>query len=342
MALTAPARTQPERHGLHWSQGARLLMLLLREAIGLAVLLGFSVGIATMPPLGVVATDGWFGFRFTINWAFWGRGLKRLWLAFASDRPLTNPQGKPLVTEVLQAWQLSLTLLVGALLLALLLGVLKGVLDFRQLQRRRVALGPLLTAAIQGMPDFFLLMLIQWGVLTLFRETGELLLPVAWTPGAGWLGLAVPLFCLTLYPLTGVARVVTAGLQEVWGADYIRTGRAKGVRELILLWKHAMRNVMVQLLDTLPLLLSLSFANLLILEYLCNIPGLTKLLRAGIGQEVDVALLNGVYRYGLPISVDALLVALSGAAIGLTFWALWAGVRLVRPFVDPRLRGGKL
>ena len=86
-------------------------------------------------------------------------------------------------------------------------------------------------------------------------------------------------------------------------------------------------------------LLVFSFANLLILEYLCNIPGLTKLLRSGIGQEVDQRFLNDLYRFGRAIPVDSILVALSGMAIGVTFWALWGAVRLMRPLVDPRLRG---
>lgn len=341
MALNLTAPRPDPRRGPRPAQIGRLLLGLLREALGLLTLLAFSAAIATMPPLGVEATGGWLGFRFVIGWAAWGRGLKRLGQAFTGVKALQNAQGKSLITEMLEAWQLSLTLLVGALLLAVLIGVLKGVWDFRQLQRRRFALGPLLTAAIQGMPDFFLLLIIQYGIISLFRKTGELLLPVAWTPSAGWTGLVVPLFCLTLYPMSGVARVVTAGLQDVWGSDYVRTGRAKGVQEQILLWKHAMRNVLVQLLDTLPLLLSLSFANLLILEYLCNIPGLTKLLRAGIGQEIDQAILDQLYRRGISIPVNAVLVALSGAAIGLTFWALWAAIRLVRPWVDPRLQGGK-
>lgn len=318
----------------------RLLLGLLREALGLALLMLFALGIATLPPLQVESGVGWLGFRFRIDWVRWSASFEQLVQAFTGDQPLRNMQGQKLVEIVTEAWGISLTLLGGALLLAVLLGVLKGVWDFRQLQRRRFALGPLLTAAIQGMPDFFLLMLIQWALLMLLRETGELLLPVAWTGEATWQLYVVPLFCLMLYPLNGVARVVTTGLQEVWAADFLRTGRAKGLREQVLLWKHAMRNVLVQLLDSLPLLLSLSFANLLILEYLYNIPGLTKLLRMGIGQEVDPRYVNDLLWISRGIPVDAVQVALSGMAIGLTFWALWGLVRMLRPLADPRLRGG--
>ncbi|HLO02693.1 MAG TPA: ABC transporter permease subunit [Symbiobacteriaceae bacterium] len=317
----------------------QFLLAFVRELLGLAILLCFAIGIATLPPLGVEPTTGWLGFRFRIGWAAWGKGILRLYQAFTGDQPLETMQGQPLGGIVIDSWRVSLILLLGALVLAVLFGVLKGVWDFRQLQRRRFAFGPLITAAIQGMPDFFLLLLVQWVLIQLLRQTGELFLPVAWVGDETWQHYIVPLFCLTIYPLNGISRVVTTGLQEVWAADFVRTGRAKGLREQVLLWKHAMRNVMVQLLDTLPLLLSLSFANLLILEYLCNIPGLTKLLRYGIGQEVDARFLADLYRYGRAIPIDSVLVALSGMAIGLTFWALWGVVRLLRPLVDPRLRG---
>lgn len=339
MAITASDQPRPPRSGFRPRQALQLLRVLLRELLGLAVLMVFAIGIATLPPLGLQPTGGWLGFRFTIGWQAWGRGIMHLYQAFTGDQPLQTLQGQPLGAIVLDSWRVSLILLLGALLLAVLLGVLKGVWDFRQLQRRRFAFGPFLTAAIQGMPDFFLLMLIQWGILVLLRETGELLLPVAWSGTETWQHYVVPLFCLMIYPLNGVSRVVTTGLQEIWAVDFIRTGRAKGLREQALLWKHAMRNVAVQLLDTLPLLLSLSFANLLILEYLCNIPGLTKLLRSGIGQEFDQRFMADLPRFGRAIPVDSVLVALSGLAIGLTFWALWGAVRLMRPLVDPRLRG---
>lgn len=339
MAIIASEQSQPPRSGFRPQQLLRGLLVLLREVLGLAVLLAFAIGIATLPPLGVEQTGGWLGFRFVIRWEAWGKGILVLWKSVTSGRPLETMQGQPLSEIVLDSWRVSLILLVGALLLAVILGVLKGVWDFRQLQRRKFALGPLLTAAIQGMPDFFLLMLIQWGLIKLLRETGELLLPVAWSGDETWQHYVVPLFCLMIYPLNSVSRVVTTGLQEIWASDFIRTGRAKGLREQILLWKHAMRNVAVQLLDTLPLLLSLSFANLLILEYLCNIPGLTKVLRYGIGQEIDQRFLDDLYRFGRAIPVDSILVAFSGIAIGVTFWALWGAVRLMRPLVDPRLRG---
>jgi oligopeptide transport system permease protein len=341
MAFTASDQARSPSSGFRPQQILRILLGILREALGLAMLMLFAVGIATLPPLRVEAASGWLGFRFRIAWDSWGKGIQRLWEAFTGDQPLQTMQGQPLIPRVADAWQISLILLMGALVLALLLGVLKGVWDFRQLQRRRFALGPLVAAAIQGMPDFFLLMLIQWAIIRILRETGELLLPVAWTTN-NWKEYVVPLFCLMIYPLNGVSRVITSGLQEVWGSDFVRTGRAKGLREQVLLWKHAMRNVMVQLLDTLPLLLSLSFANLLILEYLCNIPGLTKLLRIGIGQDVDAAYMADLYRYGRALPIDAIQVALSGMAIGLTFWALWGAVRLVRPLIDPRLRGGSV
>lgn len=339
MAVSASDQSRPTPPSLRPQHLLRLLMIILREVLGLGLLILFAIGIATMPPLGVRPSSGWLGFQFFINWQSWWKGIVHLWDAFTGGQRLETMQEQPLVDMVLTNWRVSLILLIGSLILALLLGVLKGVWDFRQLQRRRFAFGPLLTAAIQGMPDFFLLLLVQWVLIWVLRQTGELLLPVAWSGRETWQHYMVPLFCLMIYPMNGISRVVTTGLQEVWASDFVRTGRAKGLREQVLLWKHAMRNVAVQLLDTLPLLLSLSFANLLILEYLCNIPGLTRLLRYGIGQEVDQRFLADLYRYGRALPVDSILVAFSGMAIGVTFWALWGAVRVMRPLVDPRLRG---
>ena len=91
----------------------------------------------------------------------------------------------------------------------------------------------------------------------------------------------LPVLCLTYANFAGLSRYARNGMLEVIHSDYIRTARAKGESETVIIWKHAFRNALITLITLFGGLLPTLVAGSLLVEYIFNIPGMGTLsLRA--------------------------------------------------------------
>ncbi len=86
--------------------------------------------------------------------------------------------------------------------------------------------------------------------------------------------LVLPVFCLTYGALASLSRYARTGLLDVIRADYIRTARAKGLGEPMVIVKHAVRNGMIPVLTLLGTLLPALIGGSVVIEYVFNIPGM--------------------------------------------------------------------
>lgn len=89
--------------------------------------------------------------------------------------------------------------------------------------------------------------------------------------------LILPIACLTYGGLASLSRYMRAGMLEVIRQDYIRTARAKGLPEKIVIYKHAMRNSLIPIVTFLAYLLPSLFGGSIIIENIFSIPGMGKL-----------------------------------------------------------------
>lgn len=94
----------------------------------------------------------------------------------------------------------------------------------------------------------------------------------------GFLSRAV-LPCLTLATIyiALIARMTRASLLEVLGEDYVRTARAKGVKEYIVLFRHALRNAAVPIMTIIGTGFALLISGVVVTESVFNIPGIGRL-----------------------------------------------------------------
>lgn len=97
--------------------------------------------------------------------------------------------------------------------------------------------------------------------------TLEHLADVAWH-------LVLPVFCLSVSNLAVLSRYARAGLLEVVRSDYVRTARAKGLPEVVVIWKHAARNGMIPILTLLATLLPALVGGSVVVEVVFGIPGM--------------------------------------------------------------------
>lgn len=181
------------------------------------------------------------------------------------------------LTEVLPfTVQLALTAVALAVLFAVPLGVLAALKQGRWLD-----MSALLMALIGvSIPTFWLgpmLLLLFSIALQLFPN-----------PGAGVAGLpslVLPAVTLALGLSAKLTRMTRASMLEVLSADFVRTARAKGLRERVVIFKHALRNALVPLVTVLGLQVGALLSGTIIVEKIFARPGLGSLLLDAIEQR---------------------------------------------------------
>src|SRR5579864_1879085 len=140
----------------------------------------------------------------------------------------------------------------------------------------------------------------------------------------GWRGdigqIWLPAFALGFPYASYVARLTRASMLEVIRQDYIRTARAKGLRERVIIVRHALRNALIPVITILaPLVIGIITGGVII-ENIFGIPGL--------GKEFATSILNR--DYNIVIGVFTAYAAMIGVAN--------LGVDLAYVVIDPRIR----
>ena len=222
-------------------------------------------------------------------------------------------QGVPVTELITEHLGATFELALASLALAIVLGVALGM---AAAVRRGSGVDTVaMTVALLGtsMPSFWLglLLIIIFGV------------KLGWLPVSGYGGLdhlVMPAFVLGGFYAAQVSRLTRTSLLEVLAQDYIRTGRAKGLRARVVLFKHALRNAALPVLTVLGLSFGQMLGGAIIVESIFAWPGMGRLaVQAVLGRDFPVV--QGV--------------AIVGSAV---FLAVNLTVDLVYGWVDPRLR----
>lgn len=312
----------------------RLLLSIGWELVAVALLVAFVLLLATLPPLQVHKNSAaLLGYSARVDTHAWGQNITHYLETIRSGSLGTDRSGWPVGPILVRRLGNSLKLFGIAAVSALVLGVFKGVRDFLQMRRSRLAIGPLLTGIVQGLPDFVLIMTLQWGAVWLSTRWGLRPLPLAYDADMPAAGMVYPLFCLTLVPWAYVARMTSTAMQTVYDQDFVRTARAKGVAQFFVVYRHAFRAALVQILDGLPNALAVMVSNLLLVEVLFRYPGITILIRDAVNP---LSRLPDPRMPAPPPDVPVLVAA--GVSLGLTFTLLHLAVAVARRLLDPRLK----
>ncbi len=144
----------------------------------------------------------------------------------------------------------------------------------------------------------------------------------------GWKGLLnqqiiLPLVVMSLGPLPTVIRQTRAAVLEVMGEDYIRTARAKGLPERVVILRHMLRPVLTPVVTSLGMILISLVNGALFVETIYNIPGFGQLTYQGL-MTVDYPIIMAV------VLIGTLIVMLGNLLVDLTY-----------PLLDPRVTAGK-
>ncbi|MDX2679169.1 ABC transporter permease [Streptomyces sp. NY05-11A] len=137
----------------------------------------------------------------------------------------------------------------------------------------------------------------------------------------GWLGaMILPWITLAFLYAAMYARITRATMLEILGEDYIRTARAKGLKEQTVIGKHAMRSTMTPILTMLGMDLGALIGGAILTESTFNLPGLGR------------AVLDAIRNQDLPIIVGVTLIT----SLAVLFANLV--VDILYAVIDPRVR----
>jgi peptide/nickel transport system permease protein len=233
--------------------------------------------------------------------------------AVRGDLGTSLRQHQPNLSLILDRMPATLELAAAAMLLSIVVAFPAGVISAARRHSWLDNAASLAAILGQSMPAFWLgiMLILIFGV------------GLRWTPVAGRGGLdhlVLPALTLSAYPIARNARMVRSSMLEVLGQAYVTTARAKGLREIIVLIRHALRNALIPVVT----LIGLEFGSLLggavITESIFAWPGVGRLT------------VQAIYGRDIPLVQAAVIVL---AAI---FVVINLVVDLCYMLLDPRIR----
>jgi oligopeptide transport system permease protein len=125
-------------------------------------------------------------------------------------------------------------------------------------------------------------------------------------PTGGWGGInhmILPAFALAALPAAYIARVTRASMLDVLRQDYIRTARAKGLAEHVVLIRHTLRNALIPVLTVTGPELAYLITGSVIIESVFSIPGIGRLFVQGVFQRDYGLIMGATIFYAVVIAV---------------------------------------
>jgi peptide/nickel transport system permease protein len=123
--------------------------------------------------------------------------------------------------------------------------------------------------------------------------------------------LVMPVICMSVFGLAMMTRQTRSSMLEVVRQDYIRTAWSKGLRERVIVMKHALKNALIPVVTLLGMELRLIVGGSVVVETVFNIPGMGRLLVSSVLNKDFVVVQACVLIIGLIVLVANLIVDIS-------------------------------
>lgn len=233
--------------------------------------------------------------------------------ALVGDFGLSFRYQQPALAVVLAALPTTVVLTLAAYGLALLVAIPAGIIS--AVKRDSVADAAAMVVSLlgQSMPGFWL------GILLILFFSVELRL----LPTGGWgrpEQVVLPAVALGAYSMARVSRLMRSGMIEVLSEDYIRTARAKGLAQRVVVLRHALKNAAIPVVTVAGLEFGVLLGGAVITETIFAIPGLGRLAVTSVAAR------------DYPVVQAAVLVA------ALIVTATNLIVDVLYTYLDPRIR----
>ena len=230
-------------------------------------------------------------------------------------------QRRPVTTAYAAAFPYTLTLAIGGLIFALFIALPIGILSAIKQNSLLDDIARIFVLTGISFPNFWFGMLL----ILLFAVT------LGWLPSQGMVRFSVdpiqafrhgimPWITLGYLNAALIARMTRSSMLDVLRQDYIRTARAKGLAERLVIYKHALKNAFNPILTVIGLAIMRLVAGSVVIETVFNVPGIGRLV------------VNSVSRRDYPMIQGALLIT------AMLIVLVNLGIDLLYAVFDPRIR----
>ena len=192
---------------------------------------------------------------------------------------------RPILKDVLERFPKTLQLAGAAMLLATICGVTLGILSARNPGGIIDRIGLVIAYLGISFPVYWVGLLL----ILLFAVT------LHWLPPSGFGGLrylVLPAIALGMRSIAFLARMTRSSMLDSLGADYVRTARAKGLGERVVVWRHALRNALIPVITVLGLDFGSYLTGSILTETVFSWPGLGRYVVNAIGRR-DLPAIQG-------------------------------------------------
>ncbi|NLS10368.1 ABC transporter permease [Nesterenkonia sp. MY13] len=240
-----------------------------------------------------------------LNDPIWVQFWSWLTAAVTGDLGTSIFMNRPVTEVLMDALGPTIHLAIQAQLLAIIIGVPAGILAARKQGTgtdQTVMVGALMGISV---PSFLLglFLMLLFGVI------------LGWLPVAGYrpiedgIGeslqyLALPTIALGAMQAALIARMTRTAMLDTFSKNYMKTAKAKGLKDRVSLYKHALRNASLPIITTIGQTLGTLVAGAAVVETVFNIPGIGQLIVNSVERR-DVVVIQGVV---LMIAVSYVLI----------------------------------
>jgi len=230
--------------------------------------------------------------------------------SFVDHRPVTQKISERLPLTI----SLTGTSLILSYLVAIPLGVVAAI-KRGQTVDRTISFVVFVLYSIPSFAAALLLILFVAGgdYLNLLPMYGKNSINASEMSDGAWLldrirHMILPVICLTYASLASISRYARVSMLEVLGQDFIRTARAKGLAERVVILRHALRNALIPIITIFTLELPVLISGAIILEEIFSLPGMGQLVFQSL-ESRDIPVIMGCTTLAAVITLLSYLLA---------------------------------
>ncbi len=233
-------------------------------------------------------------------------------IVFHADLGTSYNTGRPVLQEILTMFPNTLKLAAAAVLLATVLGTILGIIS--AVKQYSIIDNIVMVFALVGTsaPIFWI------GIMMILLFSVKL----AWLPPSGFDSfeqMIMPAVALGMQSTAVIARMTRSSMLEVIRQDYVKTARAKGQKEFVVIMRHVYRNALIPIVTVVGLQFGHLLGGAMLTEVVFSIPGVGRLMIDAIKQR-DFPIVQG----------SVLFVAACFSVVNLLVDILYA-------FIDPKV-----
>lgn len=232
----------------------------------------------------------------------YGRYIKNI--VTKLDFGVSYKSGNPVLEEILPRLWTSAKITFLAVILGAVMGVVLGIISALKKYTWADSTVLVISMIFQSVPEFVVGLLL----ILLFA------VKLHWLPATGietWKGYVMPMLCIALSSIANYTRITRSSMLEVLSEDYIRTARAKGQSERNITQKHALRNALIPVAQSVGSHIGNAIGGGMVLETVFGVPGVGKYIVDAISSRNYPAVLGGAMIIACLLTVINLVVDIS-------------------------------